>query len=546
MPLEFHDVRNPPSSLYPPPKSRPRRHGSSQSRRPDRVRTPAIRLRYRRVFGLALGLVTATCFITPAIALSFTPAVGATMRSAAGPSTITKADTELDSLMLATPLPGLTSFTLVGPGATNGPLSAQTLGSYSSNPHQVEQLFDQYSSESGFAGWIKTWQDSTGSSQVVEIAIRFHQSAEASTNASAFVSTLSKGLSGGTRAKVSSIPGANAFTIDEPSTTSGTLTIPAQQVQAVVFSSGNYLIALHTDSPSGPGAHPIAAGTAIALALQQYQVLASKLPPVVKPSTKTSSGSSTIQVVGLIMLGAVALVIASIALVSWRRRQTQSPRHSVRSRPAKPVLGSAENAGNAEARATGAAGTGGVAGPGENRAGVDSSTRTGTGPMKGWPESPALPTPLPGKEAGVGAPSNGVNRNTPDRPRRHRTGANQGTASRNGAQSGNATEGASEHKSGSKRVSFGRLSRPSSTGSGAEPGARDRLVATAPPIPRGTRSRRLDISRTNHPSASVALAKARPPADSAGWYTDPSDGQQRRIRYWDGKAWTSHVAEPEV
>jgi len=520
------------------------------------VSTPAIRLSFRgRLFGLLLGLVTATCFVTPALALGFTPAAGATMRSAAGPSTITKADNELDALMLATPLPGLTSFTLVGPGATNGPLSAQTLGSYSSNPHQVEELFDQYSSESGFAGWIKTWQDGAGSSQVVEIAIRFHQSAEASTNASAFVTTLSKGLSGGTRTKVSSIPGADSFIIDEPSSTSGTLTIPAQQVQAVVFSSGNYLIALHTDSPSGPGAHPIAAGTAVALALQQYQVLASKIPPVVKPSTKTSSGSSTIQVVGLIMLGAVALIIVAIALVSWRRRQTQSPQHSVRPRTAKPVHSAPV------ARATG----------------VDAETSTGSAHKQGWPESPALPTAPPARAAGAGATSNGANRNTPDRaasdraasdraasdraasdraaseragtnrPRRHRTGANQGKVSRNGTGRGNSTpEGTPDHKSRSKRVSFGRLGRPSGTGSASEPGSRDRLVRTGAPVPRGTRSERIDISRTNHPSASVALAKARPPADSAGWYTDPSDSQERRIRYWDGKAWTSHVAEPEV
>ena len=91
------------------------------------MRTPAIRRCYRRLLGLMLGLATAGCFIVPAVALGFAPSAGATMRSAAGPSSITKADTELDSLMLATPLPGLTSFTLVGPGATNGPLSAQNI-----------------------------------------------------------------------------------------------------------------------------------------------------------------------------------------------------------------------------------------------------------------------------------------------------------------------------------------------------------------------------------------------------------------------------------
>lgn len=30
----------------------------------------------------------------------------------------------------------------------------------------------------------------------------------------------------------------------------------------------------------------------------------------------------------------------------------------------------------------------------------------------------------------------------------------------------------------------------------------------------------------------------------AGWYTDPSD--ESRIRYWDGAAWTDHVAAAQV
>src|ERR1700722_1644375 len=182
-----------PPALPSPPEPWPRLQTSPQSRCPDRMRPPVTPHRNR----LLLGLAAVVCALTPALSLSFvSPSSAASIPRApassetsgvtsSDPSTETSGvtssetsgdtpgDMELDALMLATPLPGLINFTLVGPGATNGPLTAQTLGSYSSDPNQVEHLFDQYSSESGFAGWIKTWQDSAGTSLVVEIAIQF-------------------------------------------------------------------------------------------------------------------------------------------------------------------------------------------------------------------------------------------------------------------------------------------------------------------------------------------------------------------------------------
>jgi Protein of unknown function (DUF2510) len=240
------------------------------------------------------------------------------------PDASTAADAALESVMLAAPLPGLTSFALVGPGATNGVLTAQTLGSYSNDPSRVEDLYNQYSAESGFAGWIKTWQDATGTNQVVEIALRFHDAQEATTNSAAFASTLAKGLQGGAPSPVASIPGASSFTINEPETTSGTTVVPAQQVQAVVFADGDYLIALHTDSPTGPDSQPIAPGTAVALGLQQYQDLQSVVHPgsATKAPAKAHAGTggSVARTVGLALLGAVALFIALFAIVVTRRR----------------------------------------------------------------------------------------------------------------------------------------------------------------------------------------------------------------------------------
>ena len=125
-----------------------------------------------------------------------------------------------------------------------------------------------------------------------------------------------------------SIPGGSSFTIDEPATTAGSTSIPAQQVQAVVYSDSEYLVVLHTDSTSGAGSHPIADGTAVALALQQYQDLtASVTQPghvTTNPTTpKTSKGSgSTTRTVGFVLLGVVVLILAGFALFTWRRRRS--------------------------------------------------------------------------------------------------------------------------------------------------------------------------------------------------------------------------------
>ncbi len=88
-----------------------------------------------------------------------------------------------------------------------------------------------------------------------------------------FVTTFSRGSTAGPGRSSPSIPGASAFSIDESATTSGTTVVPAQQVQAVVYADGDYLVALHTDSLTASGDQPIAQGTGVALALQQYQYL---------------------------------------------------------------------------------------------------------------------------------------------------------------------------------------------------------------------------------------------------------------------------------
>jgi hypothetical protein len=440
---------------------------------------PVVRQRAR----LSLGRVTVLATLVPVLVLSWsaTPA-GAAVRSASGSASSsalpTTADDALEAVMLATPLPGLVDFTLVGPGATNGVLTAQTMASYSDDPTQVEQLFDQYSAESGFAGWIKTWQDATGTDRVVEIAIRFHDSTEASTNSAAFVATLSKGQPNGTHTVPPSIPGASAFTINEPATTSGNLNIPAQQVQAVVYSDADYLVVIHTDSSVGTGSHPIADGTAMALALQQYQDLAQSVSTPKHSAqnlakVKATKGGSTTRTVGVILLCAVALVIAAFALVTWRRRR-RVPTPTESARPTAP------------------------------------------------------PVPVSPRSSSMESPT-----------------ARSGTERKDTRRIARSTTGQHVQKPDPRRSTEHRRGRLPARPSRQRPDG-DRLVGVAARSGRASRSQRLDSSRTKHPSAAVVLAHARPKNTAAGWYEDPSDGDHRRIRYWDGSSWTAHVAEPET
>jgi Protein of unknown function (DUF2510) len=405
------------------------------------------------------------------------------------PNLATQGDLNLESVMLAVPLPGLTGFSLVGPGATNGVLTSETLGSYSNNPAEVEHLFDQYSSESGFAGWIKTWQNHGASDAVVEIAIRFHDSAEATTNAGAFVSTLSQGISGGTRTNVSSIPGAIGFSINESAITSGTTVVPAQQVQAIVFSDGDYFVALHTDSLTGSGDQSIAQGTADALALQQYQYLAPLVNPPQAPNSHSAphgSGGSSALIVGIALLGAVALVIIGFAVLSRRRRDRIGSEAGSRSdQPrAEPVstVPRRHRQSNSRPRTRTVL----------HQTGARADKARGTEKV----------------ESGNGARTNGAGK---------AGGADKASAANGSAETGNGQNG-----------------------SGLDD---DRLVGAGASKRTGP-DQRFSASRSRHPSA-VALANIRPPETAPGWYPDPSDDERKRIRFWDGAGWTAHVAEPK-
>ena len=446
------------------------------------MQTPAI----RHIEGVLLRFsALLLCAIPAALGLALLGTSDAYAK--ASTPVVTPADRNLESHMLAAPLPGLSNFALVGPGATNGVLTAQTLGTYSSNPGEVESLFDQYRSEPGFAGWIKTWQNSVGSEQVVEVAIKFHDAFEANQNASAFVATLSTGLSQGAKSHDASIPGATAFTINELSTTSGTTTVPAQQVQAVVYAEGDYLIALHTDSPDGKGSTPIAPGTAMALALQQFQDLA----PIVRSGGSSAAAkgaggghggksSSATKTVGIILLSVVVLVIVGLALF-YRLRKPSFGSHAPRTRRK-------------------------LTHPDSRSAATKTDDRWALASNE-W---------AGGEAAKAGTNGSQVQRSQVQRSRGS-NGSNGDSAKRHASDVSDDTIPALRANRGERaRVRDGRA----------------------------IRARQMEETKTKHPSA-VALAQATPPVKKAGWYEDPSDAQGRRIRYWDGQSWTSHVAEPE-
>jgi hypothetical protein len=255
--------------------------------------------------------------------------------------------------------------------------------------------------------------------------------------------------------------------------------------------------------------------------------------------------------------------------VSWRRREAGAHRSVA---PVATVATGAPGApgapGTRPRRAAGGetANQGATAGQYETakqdeNAGAEAGDKQ-TGPERGgrWPETVGAPDGSP-----VAAATNGYGRRagrdklgrdkvSGDKARRDKvSGDNAGREKVGGVGRDKLGRVGREKVGGLGRDKLGRDKRKMSIGGLSrtarkpEPSVDDQqLVQAGAPAGSGSRSQRIANSRTKHPSASVALARARPPTEAAGWYNDPTDSQNRRIRYWDGSSWTSHVAEPEI
>jgi hypothetical protein len=135
------------------------------------------------------------------------PAAGA-----AGSQTTT-AYPPLATVMIQNPLP---NFTVGAPGPTNGPLTAAELGALSTNPQQAETQFNRLATQKGFGAYLRLWTDANGpgkgANDVVVTLYRIPNLQDAASFASGSQQPYQQ-PGAGTSFSVPSIPGAHGYTV---------------------------------------------------------------------------------------------------------------------------------------------------------------------------------------------------------------------------------------------------------------------------------------------------------------------------------------------
>lgn len=168
-----------------------------------------------------------------------------TVRGPAPSAATTAPGSDLGALIVD---PGLPGFTPAAPGATNGPLTAETFAAQSSDPTQAEAAFGALAARPGFGAAIRLWSDTGGPGQVqndlVVLLFRIGDPAAARNFAAGLVAPY---RTPGTAEPfdVPSIPGATGFTV--------TVTQPVAALeQVVVFATGPYVAAVQAASSAAP------------------------------------------------------------------------------------------------------------------------------------------------------------------------------------------------------------------------------------------------------------------------------------------------------
>ncbi len=160
-------------------------------------------------------------------------------------SSTTPPGSELGALIVD---PGLPGFTAAAPGATNGPLTAETFAAQSSDPTQAEAAFGALAARPGFGAAIRLWSDTGGPGQgendLVVLLFRIGDPAAAQNFAAGLVAPY---RTPGTAVPfdVPSIAGATGYTV--------TVTQPVAALeQVVVFATGPYVAAVQAASSAAP------------------------------------------------------------------------------------------------------------------------------------------------------------------------------------------------------------------------------------------------------------------------------------------------------
>ena len=388
----------------------------------------------------------------------------------------------IGTVILATSLP---AFTAAPPGPTNGPLTATGFAAQSPDPQTATRQFEQLATVPGFAASLRLWTDvhgpGAGANDVVITLYRIPESAVAAT----FTLQLRQQYAvGATRFAVPSIPGATGYTSEVTSPS------PATE-QVVVFRSGVYVAIVELAS-SRQAANPtlLTPAEAVDISFRQFtatgKAAGRPVPaPAPAPAPAPSGGGHgwiVFVLVGLLVVaaGAGGLIVAD------RRRKVRQGHRPVNPDPFAP---------DGILAAMGAI-PAGHPGPGAPDGPVDAGT-----PPAGTPAPAGVPEAPPPDGTPAGRPP------APPAPGTAEAGPWPGPGAPDADADADA-DGVVDVDVDVDGVAAGEVTDDGGPGTPATP-----------------------VGRLDEPA----------PGTGPGWLPDPS-GAPDQVRFWDGLAWTPHVA----
>ena len=246
--------------------------------------------------------------VRTAVLLVFTAVLAAVAPGVpAGASTTTTVPlVPIEPIVMGAPFPGFDATPL---GPLNGPLTASTWASYSSDPAAGSE-FRQLAASPGFAAYLREWRDARSPTQgmnaVVSLVFRIPEAPIASSFETGLVRSLEAPPA--QRWVVPSIPGAQGLTLTAASP------VPAT-VHDVIFRTGIYVVMVQLASSVGPkNTRPFTIAEAIAASYLQYALVA-VAPGGGRPvPTQNGGGRGSGAVVGVVI---AALLLAILGAGTW-------------------------------------------------------------------------------------------------------------------------------------------------------------------------------------------------------------------------------------
>ena len=261
----------------------------------------------------------------------------ASAAAGAPPATLTTTNyPAIGSVVILSPLP---NFTAAAPGPTNGALTAAELGALSSDPQKAEGQFNVLAKQAGFGAYLRLWTDANGpgkgANDIVITLYRIPNSQDADSFASGSQKPYQQPGAASSFA-VPSIPGAHGYTVSITSPTQVT-----EQVVLFKSDPYVAIVQLASSvATSNPAA--LNPSDAITVSFQQYTAIRHSLgtPTAGAPSGTASAASKPGSIVPTVLAVIGALVV--LAVIAWiaagpprdRRRRRRAglfaPSHEVR------------------------------------------------------------------------------------------------------------------------------------------------------------------------------------------------------------------------